>query len=446
MTSGSFRAGTVVRVLAIASLIVLFILVLLKTNWVITGIVLFIAIASVTYDLIRYVEAGNRNFSNFLLSIRSSDFTKYNIEDKRGRAFTELNYAFNAIIEEFRNARIDKEAQYTFLQAAIGNLNTAIISFDSTGEVKLINEAANSLLNISGLNHIKRLQLVSPELSEHLMKGHNEVVEVTIKGERLKLLLRFTSFKLRDLDHKLVLITNVKTEIDRAETEAWQQLLRVLTHEIMNSVTPISSLSDTIKNEFDEIVNHRAFDKDRLNDLSNGLSVIKNRSGGLITFVQHYKSLIDLPTPEFNMISVTTMLERIGLLAGQHIRDRGINFSVVTPIRPFMITVDERMMEQVILNLLYNAADAVQSTPSPNIVLAAEEREYRTLITVQDNGPGIEAEILDKIFIPFFTTKTNGTGIGLSLSKQIMHLHKGSIDVNSILHKGTNFSLILPRW
>ena len=431
--------------MAIVGLITTFLLTIIYTDWIITCIFVFFAICFSVYELICYIENGNRNFSAFLLSIRSADFTRYSTADKRGKSFEELKEAFNIIVDQFQVARTDKEAQYTFLQAVIRSLSTAIICFDNNGEIKLINDAANQLLNIPSHDNIRHLEKSKPELFERLQSGDNEVIELIIKDERLKLLFRSTTFILQGHEHKLVLITNIKSEIDKAETEAWQQLLQVLTHEIMNSITPISSLSDTVKGEFDKMVDKRSFDNEQLDDLSEALSVIKNRSLGLISFVHHYKSLINLPSPVFTVLYVAAIIEHVQLLTEGHLQKRGIRLAIVNTPHNLCIVADVQMVEQVILNLIYNAADALYDADNPCITLAAEERTDHITLTIADNGKGIDKEIQDKIFVPFFTTKTNGTGIGLSLSKQIMQLHKGNISAGSSSKTGTIFTLNFPK-
>jgi Signal transduction histidine kinase involved in nitrogen fixation and metabolism regulation len=445
MTSGNFRLGTVVRVAVAMLLIAFFLLTLLKTNWVVTSVILFLAICLAVYELIRYTEETNYSISSFLLSIRSGDFSKYETADNRGRSFAQLKEAYNTIIDEFQVARTEREAQYVFLQSIISHVSTAIICFDDDGKIKLLNNTAAQLLHIPELNDIRYLQKSHPELLQHILNSTNELIEINTKEEKLKLLLRATSFKLQGHGHKLVLITNVKGEIDRAETEAWQQQLQVLTHEIMNSITPISSLSDTIKSEFDQMVQQRNFQDEQLNELSEGLSVIKNRSIGLIDFVHHYKSFINLPTPTLRTVSVATLLENIQTLTTQYLEGKGIRLIILSPLRPLNIMADERLIEQVALNLLNNAADALQNIESPTITLSTEERDDIVMLNITDNGTGIEKDIQDKIFIPFFTTKINGTGVGLSLSKQIMHLHKGNMAVHSTPGAGTTFSLIFQK-
>ena len=442
MTLSNFRLNVVLRVLLLCILIGTLISVVYKTSWVVTPLVIGIIAWIVIVDLVLYVEKGNKEFTDFLLSIKNSDFSKYNAADKRGGSFVELKKAYNTIIDEFQSTRIDKESQYTFLQTALEHLNTAIICFDRTGEVKLINEEAKILLHSPYLFNINILQKANPTLYERLQGNTNEVLEIDINGEHLKLLFRSTAFKLQNVEHKLISIQNIKTEIEQKEIEAWEQLLRVLTHEIMNSITPISSLSATLKEKMDAIPATTA-NTESLDDVKQGLDVIENRSNGLVSFVHHYKSLITLPAPDFKQVSVKQVFERARLLTEKQLEEKGIaiDFDIKND---FMIQLDINLVEQVLINLINNSADALSTTAEPLIVLSASRFNNKTVIRIADNGQGIDKEMLSRVFIPFFSTKKKGSGIGLSLSKQIMHLHGGSINVNSEPHVGTVFNLEFP--
>jgi len=416
----------------------------LNTSLVVTSFILACITGFSVIELIRYVEKANREFSDFLQAIRSEDFTRYDEDDKRGRSFSHLKQAFNAIIDEFQMARIDKEAHYIFLQTVVAHINTAIISFDDRGAVKLINESARTLFDIPFLDSVAYLSKVNIELHDLLISGFNGIAEITVREKRLKLLFRSAGFRLQGTEHRLVVITNVKSEIDRTEIDAWEQLLHVLTHEIMNSITPVSSLSGTIRHHLNGMLIEKNIDQEMLNDMAEGLQVIENRSAGLIGFVNNYRSLISLPRPDHKKINIGKLFENITLLVSNQLAQRHITLCTELGSSMLFINADESMIEQVLLNLINNAADAVEGYADSTIRLSAELYDEHTLIKVTDNGTGIDPEIRNRIFIPFFTTKNHGTGIGLSLTKQIMQLHNGSIDVHSEKNKGTTFTLSFP--
>jgi len=444
MILNSFRFNVLARVLLICILIGILSFAVLQKQWIATSLVLSFIICFVVVSLLRYVERTNSEFSDFLQSIRSADFARYNEDDKRGTSFSALKQAFNTIVEEFQTTRIDKEAHYVFLQTVVSNVNTAIISFDSKGDIKILNRAAQELLDLPFLDNIHQLSRINRELYNSLASGANEILPISVQEKRLKLLFRSASFRIQDNEHRLILITNVKPEIDRAEVEAWEQLLHVLTHEIMNSITPISSLSGTIKDHLNSMIKDDVRDGEMLHDMAEGLQVIENRSAGLIAFVNNYKTLITLPEPDLQRISVGKLFDRLLVLTGRHLEQKGVTLKIESGGRLLFIIADDGLIEQVLLNLIYNAADAVAGCMEPRIVLSAGLQNEKTTIRISDNGAGIDPDIMGKIFIPFFTTKNTGTGIGLSLSKQIMHQHNGSIDVYSTSGKGSVFTLSFP--
>jgi two-component system, NtrC family, nitrogen regulation sensor histidine kinase NtrY len=446
MTSGSFRLNVVIRVLLLTALISLLLYSIYVAGWIITPVIILLTVGVSVTELVFYVEKTNREFTDFLLSVKSADFSKYNTSDKRGKSFSEFKEALNIIIDEFQAARIDREAHYTFLQKIMEHLNTAIISIDSTGEVKVINEAAKQLLHNPYLVNINSLQQSNLPLFNYLASlqpGRNPIFEIEVKGERLKLSARYTAFKIQGIEHKLISIQNIKPEIEATEIETWEQQLHVLTHEIMNSMTPISSLSSTLKKKMEVVVNDLAFNEEVADDLSKGLQVIENRSNGLANFVNHYKSLITLPVPSFKPVQAKDLLDSIHTLTSRQLQEKGIRLLIANK-SPITISIDADLIQQVLINLVNNASDALSGTNEPVIKLSAELANGKPVITVADNGEGISNEVMNKIFIPFFTTRTKGTGIGLSLSKQIMRLHNGSISVKSTEGQGTVFLLEFP--
>lgn len=444
MTLSNFRIHVLGRILLIVALITLLVICLYKTHWIVTPFVLVLITGLAIISLIRYVERTNREFADFLLSVKSSDFSRYQPTDKRGRSFSAFKEALNIITEEFQATRIDKETQYIFLQAVVQHLTTAVISFDEKGEVKLVNKAAKDLLHIPFLRDLGTLQKIHPKLYEHMAGADNQILETEIQDQHLKLLVRSASFRLHDIEHKLVLIQNIKPELERKEIEAWEQLLHVLTHEIMNSITPISSLSATIKNRMTDVIHEKTAAGDDFEDMLHGLQVIENRSDGLINFVHQYKSLITIPQPDLQPIDIGDIFDRVQVLSRMQLSRYNINLQMVVRTKGLAQHMDEGLIEQVLLNLVNNAADALEGVTNPMIELSAEQVNDRMIIRVTDNGPGIDRDMQAKIFIPFFTTKKKGTGVGLSLSRQIMQLHNGSISVSSAPGQGAIFSLEFP--
>jgi nitrogen fixation/metabolism regulation signal transduction histidine kinase len=254
-----------------------------------------------------------------------------------------------------------------------------------------------------------------------LRAGQREVIRVNREGELLQLSVHVTEFRVRKEKFKLVSLQNIRHELEEQELDSWQKLIRVLTHEIMNSVTPVSSLSSAINEMLtDENGSRKALgtlSSDDLDDMYSSLETIEERSRGLLSFVADYKNLTRLPQPVFEDIAVEFLLNHMYRLFKKDMDSENINYQAQVPAHNMSICIDSMMIQQVLINLIKNAMEAIR-----------------------DNGKGIDEENLEKVFIPFYTTKRKGSGIGLSLSKQIMRLHKGSIHFQSD-DSGTVFNI-----
>ena len=447
MALNNFRLQLVFRIAIIAVCTTGAVASLFYTHWIVTPALLFGLMILGICELIYFIEKTNRDFTSFLLSIKNADFSGHTISDKRGRTFTEFREALNIITAAFQKVRTDKEANYIFLQTVVSDLSTALLSFDECGEVKLINDAAKTLLHIPHLKNINSLNQSAPRLADYLNKlksTENSMLEIKIGDEQLKLSGRAIDFNIQGIEHKLVSIQDIRTEIDATETEAWEQLLHVLTHEIMNSITPISSLSSTLKKKTDELLKQHKDDEDIMNDLSGGLNVIARRSEGLINFVNHYKTLINLPAPMFKLVSVEALFNNVLLLTNDRMTKQQLSVRCNYSELPMYLKADAGQVEQVLINLLNNAADALENIEQPSIILTASSSADKTIIQLIDNGKGFDTEVADKLFVPFFTTKNNGSGIGLSLSRQIMRRHGGSISIRSSKGEQTICRLEFP--
>ncbi|MEO5581718.1 MAG: HAMP domain-containing sensor histidine kinase, partial [Saprospiraceae bacterium] len=241
--------------------------------------------------------------------------------------------------------------------------------------------------------------------------------------------------------YKLVALQNINEAIDETEANAWQKLLSVMTHEIMNSVAPIASLADTLKSRI--VADDMPLAEKE--DLTIGMDTIKKRSEGLLKFAQIYRNLNKVTQPQIKAILVSELFGTMYNLMNPTLEQEGIELDITIKDPNLILHVDPNLIEQVLINLILNAKDAVTGLPDGKIDLLAKEENHKLVIKVSDNGKGISPEIMDKIFVPFFSTKSNGSGIGLSLSKQIMLLHKGNIHLASREGLGTSFELVFPK-
>jgi two-component system nitrogen regulation sensor histidine kinase NtrY len=448
MTYKNFRLNIIIRIILMAASIFLF-FESWKWDYRITPILIAVIIIFQIVYLIHYVDRTNRDLSSFLESIRFSEFTRSFQIEGMGSSFNELNRAFNDVISDFQKVRSEKEEHFHYLQSIVQNIDVAIIAYRKDGTVEMINKSAKQLFQIHSLKNIKGLEQLSQELVNTLLNispGENTLVKVQDQDDILQLAIYSTEFKVKEKLIILATINNIQNVLEDQETEAWQKLIRVLTHEIMNSITPIASLSSTLDIMLKGIT-HEGKIREDLNidtvmEIQQALQTINKRSTGLLHFVNTYRNLTRIPKPNFKIFPVRDLYKNIYLLMEEELVDHKINF--VTTIDPDSITVsaDEQLIEQVIINLIRNSIHALENRKDPTIELKSYyNKRGRVTMQVTDNGTGILPEVLDKIFIPFFTTKQSGSGIGLSLSRQILRLHNGTISAHSIPEKETVFTM-----
>jgi len=367
-----------------------------------------------------------------------------------GKSFEDLSHAFNEVIAEFKSTRTEKEEHFNYLQTVVQHVSIGIIAFTSDGKVDMYNNAVKRLLRINALRNIKDLKKIKEDLPEMLLKmraGSKSLIKIIVQDEFLQLSIYATEFRLRNDEYTLVSIQNIHTELEEKEIESWQKLIRVLTHEIMNSITPISSLASTVKDILIEEENEKLklhdMDEDDVENVQNALVTIQKRSQGLLNFVEIYRNLTRIPKPSFKHFPVIELIQRVHQLLIPKFEELNINMTAKVLPEELMITADPDLIDQVVINLVLNSIDAVKEIENPKVnVYAGLSENNKPIIEITDNGYGIKPDILDKIFMPFFTSKKHGSGIGLSLSRQIMHLHKGSINVKSKPGEGTTFTLV----
>jgi nitrogen fixation/metabolism regulation signal transduction histidine kinase len=449
MVYKNFRFKLILRIIYLLISIFLFFYIITTRNFNITPLLIGFIILLQVFSLIHFLESTNRYLTHFLESIRYSDFSRSFQIEGLGKAYDGLKEAFNNVIEDFQQIRAEKEANFHYLQNVIQHVAISLIAFSKNGDVLLINNAAKRLLRINTLKNINSLNRFSEEFVKcilNMKNGEKTLIKVHSEEDLLQLMISAKIFKLYGRNITLVSIQNIQSELETQELEAWQKLIRVLTHEIMNSITPISSLTATVNHILDDIdttdnIPQEIADETVI-DIRNALSTIHKRSTGLIHFVESYRNLTRIPKPDFKIFKVIGLFENIEKLMKETLKSNNIEFICQVEPVTLEITADEQLIEQIIINLLKNSIQALEGQESARIILKAFIG-LRSKATVQviDNGPGILKEVLDMVFIPFFTTKQNGSGIGLSLSKQIMRQHGGTISANSIPHQETVFTL-----
>lgn len=402
------------------------------------------------YAFYRIQEKAREEMAQFVESILYRDFSRHfdvkhaPIEIKSFRkGFNEINAAFKVISRE-------KETQYQYLQKMLELVDTGILNYEeASGTILWMNESLKKLLQLPYLKTIGSLEKRDPKLFDviqNLHPGESRISSVQCDHSSFKVLLSATAFQTDGKLYKLIAFQNVNEALDETESKAWQKLLSVMTHEIMNSVAPISSLADTLKLRLQESVDRLDNENGAVEDLELGIDTIKRRSEGLLKFAETYRNLNKINTLNLQKVYVRDLFANLYQLMQPTLEQKQIELEIILKETDISLEADINLLEQVLINLMVNAMEAVRDRPSARIVLSASQiSPNSTLIKVADNGPGIPDELLDKIFIPFFSTKKNGSGIGLSLCKQIMMLHRGTIQVQSVPEEGTAFLLRFHR-
>ena len=397
-------------------------------------------------DLIRFQKKAQDEVSQFVESIHYRDFSRHFDVRKAPNELKPLRKGFNEINTTFKLISRERETQYHYLQKILELVDTGILSYEQeTGETGWINEAFKNLLGVPYLKTIHSLEKREPVLYTEIIKlktGDAKIITITRNQQLVKILVTASMLRSDDKVYKLIAFQNVSEALDETESKAWQKLLSVMTHEIMNSVAPISSLADTMKNRLQspEIKNSPV--SSQLEDLELGIDTIKRRSEGLLKFTESYRSLNKITKLDLTKILVRNLFENLNSLMRPSFEKKHIELEIILRDPTLSIEADHNLLEQVMINLLVNAVEAVKERENPRITLSAEiTSNNKTLVKIADNGMGMPPELLDKIFIPFFSTRKNGSGIGLSLCKQIMLLHKGNIQVQSTEGMGAAFIL-----
>ena len=445
----NFRLQVLVRIFVLTVLLLITLWGILNTDWQITPLICGVLTVLSVIDLIHYVEKTNRELTSFLEFIYHHDFSVNIANQGKGRVFAELGGAYKLITSEYQRLNLEKEAHYQYLESVIEHVSVALICLDAEGAVVLMNQQAKKLFKapyLPGARSFTRVDKNLPEILQRLVDGERHLVSIKIEDESLQLVLYATEFQLLNHNYKLVSFQNIRDELEQREIDSWQKLIRVLTHEIMNSVTPIISLTSIIREmllpDNDDRLAITEFSAEQNEDLLRSIKSIESRSKGLLSFVQAYTNLTNLPAPVFETVAVTNLFNQVGTIMQPALEKNRIRFEVNCEAGNLAIRADPQMIEQVLINLIKNATEALVEVREPSIQLRAfNNRQGKCLLQVVDNGPGIDPAHLESIFIPFFTTKRNGSGVGLSISRQIMYVNKGLLSVKTAPGKGCIFTL-----
>ncbi len=390
------------------------------------------------YLLIRYLNAINRKLEQFFIMHLSGDVTTSFTASGKTDEFEGLYSYFRRINDKLESSRVESEIRNNYFKTIVDHTSTGLISFTKEGRVELFNDAARKIFRINVLRTLEKLDQFKDGFSDTLKAikpGESQLINLIIDDDLVQLSTRKAIFRTGNIDLHLVSFQNIKNELEQQEIVSWQKLIRVLTHEIMNSITPIITLVATLTRIFrhkdsGKIKSINELTEHNLEKTMRGLDIIENRGNGLVHFVRNFRSVAILPKPEFQILNLQDMFTRIKDLHEEILAEKHIQAKIECP-QSLHIQADGKLIEQVLINLFKNGIEAVNGIPAPEIRMSAQNIENQTVIEVEDNGIGITDYAMQHMFVPFFTTKVGGSGIGLSLSKQIIRLHGGSIGVQS---------------
>ncbi|MBL8626844.1 MAG: hypothetical protein JNK64_36490 [Myxococcales bacterium] len=453
MTAGGrtnrFALTLAARIAALFVTLVLLAYAVIATDLIAVVIVLGAAAIAQGLGVVRLVQRTNRELARLLDALRYDDFQQSFAIGQYDASFAELKATFDDVLVRFRNARLDREAQRRYLEALVEHVPVAIVAIHPGGAVELLNNAARRLFNLAGATTTDALVAHGADFQRDLVQakpGQRTVTRMTADGVARHLIVSATELTVTGQPVRVVTLQDIQSELDWNELAAWRDMARILSHEIMNSLTPIASLARTADDLVDDLARRAApaaAPADELvDDLHAAIRTLARRSDGLMRFVRSYREFTQMPPPTLRPIALDDYVARIATLFATDWAQRGIALTVSAPPAGIAVTADEALLDQAVINLLRNAADAAASAAAPQVWLDAGLSDRgRPILEIGDNGAGLDPALGDKIFLPFFTTKPEGSGIGLALARQVMLVHKGAITASARPGGGALFRL-----
>ncbi|RZL42414.1 MAG: GHKL domain-containing protein [Pedobacter sp.] len=395
-----------------------------------------------------YINQIREDIKRFILAVKTRDHT-LNFKNKATKgSFPELYESFNEIIKIHKDIQLEQDSIFQLIKTILEQVPVGVIVIKTNkleskkSEISFFNQAASNLLNVPAYSYWHRFEQHLPIFTneiEGIKNGGKRFIELKIQDKIIQLSLEVIPLNLYGVDYQIISFQNIKDEIEQKETEAWNRLIGVISHEILNSITPISSLSDTVNQM---ITNKESLNTEDLADLKPALQTIKRRSEGLLDFVKDYRLIAELPTPNTQQHSIGEILQHVKVLMQPLARTKNIELQILQTASKISLSIDFKLIEQALINLITNSIYALESTKKPIIEINYRLAHNKVYIDVSDNGKGIEAENIEKIFVPFYTTRKNGSGIGLTITRNIMKMHRGNLEVVSTPNLKTTFSLV----
>ena len=443
-----FVVSLVLRLTVVGAAMTLVIWLLLKPGYHSATLLASIVLALLVAELWRYVSRTNREMARFLDAVRFADYSQRFDFEKAGSGFADLGRTFTAIIDELRERRTGQESEMRQLKALIEHIPVPLMTVHADSAITLQNNAARRLFGATHVTRVSDLRQFGSGFAravDEAIPGDRELVTFTVEGAEYRLTLAATEIIIGGNRERLISLQDIQTEIDATQAEAWQDLVRVLTHEIMNSITPVTSLAQTAAELVDDVVRETGPESpiaEELEDVQSAVATVARRSDSLLQFIDSYRQISRLAPPEKKRVALVDLFETVTSLAAAEWDDPRVTLSSTVEPSGLFVYADRDLLEPVLLNLLRNAWQATKGQEQPSIELCGRlNRRGNTVIEIGDNGHGVPDEIATKIFVPFFTTREGGSGVGLALARQVMIAHGGFIRLGQKSDAGATFTL-----
>lgn len=445
MTYKYFSIQLIVRIIFILLNMICISAFIIHAERMFTTITLLLILVIQIGELYRFLMKTNAEIEQFVQSLKHEESgTRFISTSKSNKLYDH----FNEILEYIEKIRIEREAQFHFLNVILKNADVGIIALAENNTIEILNNTAKRILHCQKIKNWNEFKKLYPDFAEKVNKvkpDHHDLIEFNIKEEKVKLSVSVSQIKILEKAFSIIVFQNIRSEIEQSELDSWNKLIRTMAHEIMNSITPISSLTETgIRILEDENGNVRTKDEittSKLEKLTLALKTIEKRSNSLMHFVEDFRALARIPEPKPGEIDMCTFIQELEKLFASVFNHEQIAFKTAFESDNMYVYADQKLLEQLFVNLLKNSIEALQGISSPEIRVKCYYDDKYKIVEIIDNGIGISAEEKEKLFVPFYSTKENGSGIGLSLSRQIMQLHKGKIDIISKENEGTTVRL-----
>jgi len=448
MFSRNLYFNIILRVLLIVILSALLCYFILIYHSLRVSIILLLMLTFSTANLISYLNSTNRKIRFFFDSVRNDDSNLAFPTETGNASLNELYNSMNKVNKQIQQLKIENRQQEQYFGTLLEHLATGIITYNDKGFILHANSAAKKLLSMDVLTHLQQIERKDSKLFEtinSIKPFERKLIAISAEGTEIQLSLKATSFRTHSDELVILSIQDIKNELDEKEIDSWMKLIRVLMHEIMNSITPITSLSESLSNIFSsegKPISPGHVNAKTIATTLQGLNVIKEQGNGLMSFVESYRKLTRVPEPVKKLFKVSELMRRVQVLYNSLEMSGSSDLSISLANPELEIFADQNLISQVLINLLKNALEANENNADTKITIVVSDcLNNHPEICVIDNGSGITAENLDEIFVPFFTTRQNGSGIGLSISRQIMKVHGGNLKVKSVPGKETVFCL-----